>query len=156
MAYARSRAAARSHSLFLDVPIAFVSVLLLWMCGSMYMYTNPALEPLAALPAAAPTVKTIARAETSLDNGTASAIVWKSNFAPLLTPSTRRLLDGVAAWVLHRSIRWTWRTCSQQCANQMSLDGVSVRFSRRPHAIDATPARRRGDGLVDCRTGSIC
>ena len=29
----------------------------------------------------------------------------------------------------------------------------TVRFSRRSHAIDATPARRR-DGLVDVRTGS--
>ena len=113
MAYAKSRAAARSHSLFLDLSIAVAGVLFLWGCGSMY--TTPAVEPLAALPTVAPTVKTIARAETCLDNGTASAIVWKSNFAPLLTPSTRRLLDGVAAWVLHRSIRWTWPHRRRKC-----------------------------------------
>ena len=95
MAHAKSRAAARSHSLFLDLSIAVAGVLFIWGIGSMC--TTPAVEPLAALPTVAPTVKTIARAETSLDNGTASAIVWKSNFAPLLTPSTRRLLDGVAA-----------------------------------------------------------
>ena len=31
--------------------------------------------------------------------------VRKSNFVALLAPSTRRLLDGVAAWVSHRSIQ---------------------------------------------------
>ena len=125
MAYAKSRAAARSHSLFLDLSIAVAGVLFIWGIGSMC--TTPAVEPLAALPTVAPTVKTIARAETSLDNGTASAIVWKSNFAPLLTPSTRRLLDGVVAWVLHRSIRWTWPHRRRKCTPTHWLISTQVR-----------------------------
>ena len=123
----------------------------------MYMYTNPAVEPLAAQPAVAPTVKTIARAETSLDNGTASAIVWKSNFAPLLMPSTRCLLDGVAAWVLHRSIRWTWPhrrrkhpdslvdfhtgPCSSRRASRPSR-------GRRPPSTTRPRLRRRGNQIL--------
>ena len=55
--------------------------------------TTPTTEPLLEIgqgtkpPAPAPMVKT-------------SATVQKSNFAALLTPSTRRLLDGMAAWSL--------------------------------------------------------
>ena len=119
MAYARSRVAARSHSLFLDLPIAVVGVLLTWACLSIY--TTPAVQPLAStltnepspVPAPAPTLKrplvaeahtaveqdqtalfqTTAWKKTSVDDAATSATAWKSNFvasASFSTPSTRR------------------------------------------------------------------
>ena len=78
MAYAKSRAAARSHSLFLDLPIAVVAVLLAW--ASLSMYTTPAVEPLAStltnepssVPAPAPTLKRphtmVAEAHTAVEH----------------------------------------------------------------------------------------
>ena len=77
MAYARSRVAARSHSLFLDLPIAVIAVLLAW--ASLSMYTTPAVQPLAStltnepssVPAPAPTLKRphtmVAEAHTAVE-----------------------------------------------------------------------------------------
>ena len=77
MAYAKSRAAARSHSLFLDLPIAVIAVLLAW--ASLSMYTTPAVQPLAStltnepssVPAPAPTLKRphtmVAEAHTAVE-----------------------------------------------------------------------------------------
>jgi len=59
--------------------------------------TTPTAEPLLEIgqgtkpPAPAPMVKT-----SAISNVKTSATVQKSNFAALLTPSTRRLLDGDA------------------------------------------------------------
>ena len=84
-----------------------------------------------------------------MDNGTASAIVWKSNFAPLLTPSTRRLLDGVAAWVLHRSIRWTWPHRRRKCTPTHWLISTQVRGRAVP-APDRSVVRQLRGHVRDC------
>jgi len=93
----RSRAKSRSASF----GMGGLALGLLGYAAYYALNTTPTAEPLLEIgqgtkpPAPAPMVKT-----SAISNVKTSATVQKSNFAALLAPSTRRLLDGVAAWSL--------------------------------------------------------
>ena len=97
----RSMSCSRSKSRSVSFAMGGLALGLLGYAAYYALNTTPTAEPLLEIgqgtkpPAPAPMVKT-----SAISNVKTSATVQKSNFAALLTPSTRRLLDGVAAWSL--------------------------------------------------------
>ena len=111
----RSMSCSRSKSRSVSFAMGGLALGLLGYAAYYALNTTPTAEPLLEIgqgtkpPAPAPMVKT-----SAIGIVKTSATVQKSNFAALLTPSTRRLLDGDATparrrggVVSRRSIRWT-------------------------------------------------
>ena len=110
----RSMSRSRSKSRSASFAMGGLALSLLGYAAYYALTTTPTAEPLeigqgTKPPAPAPMVKT-----SAISIVKTSATVQKSNFAALLTPSTRRLLDGDATparrrggVVSRRSIRWT-------------------------------------------------